>query len=66
MCQCTKKYFPRLSEILSSVGKSKTLWENMCHVTYLILGKSEVIVMPKITAVSTVEVGWACKIFTIS
>jgi len=41
------------------------LWENTCHVTYLILGKSEVIVIPKITAASTVEVGWACKIFTI-
>lgn len=65
MCQYTKKYFPWLSEIQSYVGKSKTLWENMCHVTYLTLGKSEVIVMLKITAASTVEVGWACKMFTI-
>lgn len=39
--------------------KSKMLWENMCHVTNLILGKSEVIVKPKITAASTVEAGLA-------
>lgn len=65
MCRCTKRCFPRLSEVISSVRKSRTLWENMCHVTYLTLGKSEVIVMPKITAENAVEVGRACKILTM-
>lgn len=65
MSQCTKRCFPQWSEVISSVRKSRTLWENMCHVTYLTLGKSEVIVMPKIRAVNVVEVGRACKILTM-
>lgn len=65
MCRREKRCFPRLSEGLSSGSKSRTLWEDMCHVTYLRLGKSEVIVMPKITAGNEVEVGRACKIFTM-
>lgn len=54
-----------MSEVLNSARKNRTLWGNMWHVTYLTLGKSEVIVMPKITAANTVEVGRACKIFTM-